>query len=180
MTRREWLLSALFVAFVALKVVEGVLAVESWPLSHVPMFAHYQPLDRSPVTFTIHARRRDAWLVLQPWQLGLNHAELNRQLLRDDDPGLPCGTLLSAFNARRPRSLHFAEAYVERRTHARPHTGASDLVERFTCPLATMEARGALARRPAGSARARSRRGAGTGSRRRRSPTSRSRASCWR
>jgi len=141
MTRREWLLSALFVAFVGLKVVEGVLAIESWPLSHVPMFAQYQGLDRLPVTDSIHARRGDAWLVLRPWQLGLNQAELNRQLLGDPDPGVPCGTLLRELNARRRPFLRFTAAYVERRTYARPHTGESDLVERFPCPLAAEDTR---------------------------------------
>lgn len=137
MTLREWLLSALFVAFAAVKVAEGGLAIESWPLSHVPMFAHYQPLEQRPVNFAIHARRGATWFVMQPWQLGLNRDELNRQLLRDPDPGRPCGVLLRAFNARRRRFLRIASAYVERRTHARPHTGASDRVERFPCPLDT-------------------------------------------
>lgn len=141
MSLREWLLSALFVAFVALKVAEGWLAIESWPLSHVPMFAHYQPLDRLPMNFTIHAQRGGAWFVLQPWQLGLNQAELNRQLLRDIDPGRPCGVLLRAFNARRQPFLRVVSAYVERRTYARPHTAGSDLVERFPCPLPAPERR---------------------------------------
>lgn len=141
MTLREWLLSVLFVAFVAVKVVEGAFAIESWPLSHVPMFAHYQPLDQRPMTFAIHARRGGRWVALQPWQLGLNLAELNRQLLGHADPGVPCAQLLRAFNAKRRPVLRFDAAYVERRTLARPHTGEHDRVERFPCPLDVAEPR---------------------------------------
>lgn len=135
MDNRERLLSAFVAAFVVLKIAEGLLALEAWPLSHVPMFSVRQPPEARPSRRTIHALRDGTWFEMRPWQLGLNPDELSRRLLRTADPGIGCGELLRAFNASRPPRRRLAKAYVERATLARPGTGASDVVERFDCPL---------------------------------------------
>lgn len=135
MGARERLVSAFVAAFLVLKITEGLLALEAWPLSHVPMFSVRRPPDARPQRRTIHALRGGAWFELQPWQLGLNHDELSRRLLRHPDPGIGCGELLRAFNASRPPWRRVGKAYVERTTLARPGTGARDVVERFDCPL---------------------------------------------
>jgi hypothetical protein len=131
------MLSAVFVAFVVLKIAEGSLAVESWPLSHVPMFASRQPPTSLPVRLSLHALRGGAWFEMQPFQLGLNRAELNRHLLRDPEPGAACGELLRGFNASRPRERRVDAAYVRELTLARPATGAADIERRSACPLGT-------------------------------------------
>lgn len=135
MDPRERLISAFVAAFVVLKVAEGLLALEAWPLSHVPMFAVRQPPEARPVRLSIQALRGGRWFEMLPWQLGLNRAELDRRLLAHADPGTGCGELLRAFNGSRPRQLRLAAAYVRRDTVARPGTDAADVVERFDCPL---------------------------------------------
>lgn len=139
MSLREWALSALIVAFVGLKLAEGLLALESWPLSHVPMFAERQPPDRRPARRSIQALRGGTWFELRPIQLALNPAEVNRRLVRDPDPGVGCGELLRAFNARKPARLRIEDAYVRVVTLARPGTGQEDVVATYPCPLATAQ-----------------------------------------
>lgn len=85
---------------------------------------------------SIQVRRAGRWFEMQPWQLGLNRAELARRLLRHPDPGVGCGELLRTFNARRLRSLQVEEAYVRTTIVARPGSGDTDLEQRFACPLA--------------------------------------------
>jgi hypothetical protein len=41
MSRRQRILPAFFVAFIALKSIEGLLRLESWSLTHNPMFSGY-------------------------------------------------------------------------------------------------------------------------------------------
>jgi hypothetical protein len=40
MRAREWALSALFVAMIALPIAEAVVRIERWPLTTVAMFSH--------------------------------------------------------------------------------------------------------------------------------------------
>jgi len=135
MTVRERILSALFAAFVALKIVEGWFALESWPLSHVPMFAARYGPEKLPVRLAVHGLRAGTWVEIQPFQLGLNRAELNRHLLRDADPGPACGELVRQFNATRIPARRFASAYVSKLTIARPDTPGGDRELRSDCPL---------------------------------------------
>lgn len=135
MGAREWLLSVLFVGFVALKVVEGACALESWPLSHVPMFAEPQPESRQPMRLAIYARRGDVWFEMRPFMLGLNPDELGRQLLGEIDPGPRCGMLIDAFNAARPAPRRVSAAYLQRSVLARPGTDQVAFERYADCPL---------------------------------------------
>ena len=136
MSAGEWLVTALVVAFVALKLVEALLFLEAWPLTHVPMFAVRRPPEARPTQLSIHALRAGQWFEVRPWQLGLNRDEVNRRLLRNADPRIGCGELLRAFNRSRPPYLRVEQAYVLRRSLARPGSGASDHETKLPCPLA--------------------------------------------
>ena len=48
----ELLLSAFFLAFIALKGAEGVFQLEDWPLTHVPMFSRRVPPSAVPMRVT--------------------------------------------------------------------------------------------------------------------------------
>jgi hypothetical protein len=135
MPRREWILSGLFVAFVAFKVAEGVLAIESWPLSHVPMFAVRQGPESRPWRLAVYARRRGTWFEMQPFQLGLDKDELHRHLLAAADAGAACAELIDAFNTSRPPRRRVDAAYVSLTIVARPGSGARDTEQRTPCPL---------------------------------------------
>jgi len=132
---REWLLSALFAAFVALKVAEGVLALEEWPLTNVPMYARARPASELPRRATIHALRRGAWFELRPFQLGLNRDELARRVLYAPDVAAACGELLRAFNAKRRPGIRVDAAYVRLVTVARPQAPEQASEQRIDCPL---------------------------------------------
>ena len=135
MRAREWLLSVLFAGFVALKIVEGACALESWPLSHVAMFAEPQPESRQPIRLAIYARRGDAWFEMRPFMLGLNPDEVGRQLLGEADPGPHCGALIDAFNAKRPAWRRVSAAYVQTSVLARPGTAQQASEHYADCPL---------------------------------------------
>jgi hypothetical protein len=100
------------------------------------MFAVRQAPDARPLQLSIHALRAGQWFEVRPWQLGLNPGEVQRRLMRDADPAVGCGELMRAFNRSRPTYLRVDQAYVLRRSLARPGSDATDHEERFTCPLA--------------------------------------------
>ncbi len=83
MSWREWLVSALIVAVVAVKVSEGVYRLESWPLSSVPMFSRHIPPELTPWRVTLVGARRDGVpFVLTPGDFRLSPDELGRRLGR--------------------------------------------------------------------------------------------------
>jgi hypothetical protein len=135
MSAREWLLSVLFAAFVVLKVAEGWLALEEWPLTNVPMYARSRPAHELPRRATIHALRRGAWFEMAPFHFGLNRDELAGRILYAADVGAACGELVRAFNARRRPILRVDAAYVRTVTVARPDAPERASDERVPCPL---------------------------------------------
>lgn len=103
MTRREWRLSALFVAVIALKIAEGVFRLESWPLSDVRMFSNRVAPSVALYTVTLAGTRGGEWFPLPAMVFGLNDEELRRRLPAHAG-ALPasCGALGKVYNARNP------------------------------------------------------------------------------
>jgi hypothetical protein len=133
MKPREWVLSAFFVAFLAVKLLEGWLAVESWPFSHLPMFAERMPAGARPFVLTLHGLQHGRWIQITPWMLGLNEAELNARLKGTQDIAAACGELMRSFNDRRPPRRRLSAAYVLRRTLTLPGTGEAPVETRTDC-----------------------------------------------
>ena len=104
MPPRQRLLSAFFVAFIALKLSEGFLRWESWPLTHTPMFSKYLARNVLPHRVTLQGRRgRDGpWFDLEPSYFNLTRDEFVRRLYFDrENLAANCGELGRLFNASR-------------------------------------------------------------------------------
>jgi hypothetical protein len=102
MPRPQRILSAFFVAFIALKVTEGVLRLESWPLTHNPMFSGYIPRNVIPHRVTLEGRRGGLWFDLDPSAFNLTRDEFVRRFYFDlGDLGANCGELGRLYNASR-------------------------------------------------------------------------------
>ena len=100
--RRQWILSAFFVGFISLKLTEGLARLESWPLTHVPMFSGYIARNVVPHRIRLQGSRGGPWFELEPWDFNLTRDELVRRLYFDlDNLSSNCGELGRAFNASR-------------------------------------------------------------------------------
>jgi len=110
MPRRQWILSAFFVAFVALKLTEGLVRLESWPLTHNPMFSGYIPRNVVPHHITLQGSRGGPWFDLEPSSFNLTRDEFVRLLYFDlANLSSNCGRLGRLFNAsRRPGTHHLS------------------------------------------------------------------------
>lgn len=114
MPPRQWLVSALIVAMIGLKLVEGALRIESWPLSNVPMFASYVARDTTPRRVILRGRTDGEWFDLPPAQLGLTDDEFTRRFAGTlSRVPLVCAELGKVYDASRSRGkLHALEARV--------------------------------------------------------------------
>ena len=118
MPRRQRVLSAFFVAFIALKVSEGVLRLESWPLTHNPMFSGYIPRNVVPHRVTLEGRRGGPWFELDPSHFNLTRDEFVRMLYFDlGNLGTNCGELGRLYNASRRLD---SERLTDLRAHVSP------------------------------------------------------------
>jgi len=137
MTLRQWILSAFFVAFIALKVAEGFLHWESWPLTHTPMFSGYIPRNVVPHRIRLEGNRGGPWFELEPSYFGLTRDELVRRLYFDlKNLAANCGELGRLSNARRRlpvERLSALRAHVE--PMPRPGVIAAPPAETVSCPL---------------------------------------------
>ena len=80
MKPRECILSVFFLAFIGVKLAEGLLQIESWPLTHTPMFAEYKGPERSPMRVLLLGKRHGATSVLDPATFALADSEVEHQL----------------------------------------------------------------------------------------------------
>ena len=127
MRPREWALSALFVAMLALPVAEAVMRIERWPLTTVAMFAQRIP-PSVPVRYvTLVGRTADGVeREMTAPDFGLTPNELGRRLPPDIRwLGKSCGELGRAYNAQpRPPAGRLtalrADVTVVARPGARP------------------------------------------------------------
>jgi hypothetical protein len=137
MPLRQRILSAFFVAFIALKVAEGFLRWESWPLTHTPMFSGYIPRNVVPHRVRLEGSRGGPWFELEPSYFDLTRDELVRRLYFDlKNLGANCGELGRLSNARRRlpiQRLRALRAHVE--PIARPGVIAAPPPEIVPCPL---------------------------------------------
>jgi hypothetical protein len=131
MTRREWLLSILFLGFVLLKVAELAVPIEHWPLSNVYMFSQRVPPSAVPKRMRIRGLRDGAWVPLASRDLHLTDDELARRLRTGPTLGRACSTVVQPNSAR--LRLERAEIVVE----DVPRPGVPSMPQRLVlpCPL---------------------------------------------
>jgi len=138
MPLQQRILSALFVGFIALKVAEGFLRWESWPLTHTPMFSGYIPRNVVPHRVRLEGARGGAWFDLEPSYFNLTRDELVRLLYFDlKNLAANCGELGRLSNASRRlpmQRLSALRAHVE--PIPRPGVMAAPPAETVPCPLA--------------------------------------------
>src|SRR5262245_56535914 len=101
MTPRQWLLSALFLAFFGLKGAEAWFVLDNWPLSDGSMFQARRPPDELPRRASIYGAMRTDWHALSPGDFGLSEDELVRRLRDGEDLEETCGELARVLNRRR-------------------------------------------------------------------------------
>jgi hypothetical protein len=113
MRPREWLLSLLFVAVIAVKAAEAIFGLETWPLSNVPMFAGYVPRMVTPLRVTlVGTRDGTSWFALSAYDLLLSQDEYERRLPTDARAlAAGCGELGRLYNAGRPPSARLVGLY---------------------------------------------------------------------
>lgn len=100
MSPREWRLSIFFAAFVALKIAEGALRLDHWPLSNVSMFSQRQPVEVVPLRSRLVVTRGSGWFDLAPGDVRLSEDEFYNRLRPSDELAARCGTLLRSYNAK--------------------------------------------------------------------------------
>jgi hypothetical protein len=141
-SRREWLLSLCFVAFILLKVAEAALRLENWPLSDVRMFSHRVPPSVTPFQVTLQGSRGGAWFPLSAADFGLNEDGLMRRL-PPDIALLPqrCGALGRDYNARQPPAAQLRGLEARVRRVQRPGVPSRPLDVTVPCLLGAPGAR---------------------------------------
>jgi hypothetical protein len=136
----EKAVSLLVVTFVALKVAEGALAIDSWPLSNVPMFSSRAPRELAPIRITLVGRRADRTFPVAAVDVGLTDDELAARLRGGPVESIPgrCGAILATYNATHgpPLRLDRLEARLER--IPRPGVGGTPFEAMLPCiPIGT-------------------------------------------
>jgi hypothetical protein len=133
MSTRQWILSACFVGFVALKLVELLVPLESWPLSNVAMYSRRIPREVRPQRLHIQGRRGREWVELTARDLSLTDDELSKRLRASKKPGVTCGEIVAANNPR----LGVDAAMLMIESVPRPGDDAPSRWDNLSCPLAT-------------------------------------------
>lgn len=125
--RTPWpqvLLSVLFAGFIALKLAEGALGLEAWPLTNVSMFHARQPVDVVPIRARLFGVRNGAPFELKPLDLRLSEDEFLTRLRDDEDLERACSDFARDYNRRLSRRGRLAEritaAYATREEITRP------------------------------------------------------------
>jgi len=95
---REWSLSVFFAAFIALKIAEAGLGLESWPVSNVSMFSGLHPVELVPLRSRLVVTRGSGWFDLGGADLRLSEDEFVGRLRPDDGLGDRCGRLVDSYN----------------------------------------------------------------------------------
>jgi hypothetical protein len=131
MTARQWFLSACFLGFVALKLAEALVPLDSWPWSNIPMFSRRMPPELSPQRLHVFGRRGTRWVELTSRDLSLTDDELSRRLRNSPSPRVACGQIVAANNPR--LGVNAAMLMVER--VPRPGSGAPPRWQSESCPL---------------------------------------------
>lgn len=133
------LLSALFVAVVVLKVAEGALRLEAWPLTDVSMFHARQPFDVVPIRARLFGVRGEAVVELTPIDLRLSEDEFLTRLRDDPDFVRACSDLARDYNrplARRGRQAdRIRAAYATREDIVRPGVERATTKLRVACAV---------------------------------------------
>jgi hypothetical protein len=103
----EWLVSVLVLGFLAVKVTEATLGIDSWPLTTVPMFAGRAGPEVVPMRMTLVGRRGETSVVLTARDFGLTDDELKRRVRSGGTTGavLGCGLLGTSYNETHPPAL---------------------------------------------------------------------------
>jgi hypothetical protein len=119
-----WLVSILIVAFFCLKVAEGWLGIESWPLTNVSMFYWRQPPEVVPKRARLFGVRGAATFEMTASDFWLSEDEFNTRLRDEDDLSQACGALVQSYNRRmlrrgRPQD-RLTAAHALREELARP------------------------------------------------------------
>ncbi len=131
------MLSAFFVAVIALKVAEAALRLESWPLTDVRMFSARVPPWVTPFDVTLLATRGGPWFPLTAFDLGLGPDGLRRRL-PPDLKVLPaaCGELGRLYNTQHPGAGALAGLRARVRRVPRPGVPSEPFDQTVECPLA--------------------------------------------
>ncbi|HLY38540.1 MAG TPA: hypothetical protein VKU61_10925 [Candidatus Binatia bacterium] len=103
----EWLATALILAFLAVKIVETALAIDSWPLTTVPMFAERAGPETFPMRMALVGHRRGAPVTISAADVGLSDDELRRRVASGTwvEASQACGTLGAVYNQTHPAPL---------------------------------------------------------------------------
>lgn len=131
MTVREWIASACFVAFIALKLAELLVPLESWPFSNVAMFSQRRPAHVLPQRIHLYGRRGNRWVELTSRDLSLTDDELDKRLRSSSDPRVACGQIIAANNPR----LGVSAAMLMIEDVPRPGTDAPPGWRSAPCPM---------------------------------------------
>jgi hypothetical protein len=122
--RPQWALSALFLTFFTLKVAEGWLGLEAWPLTDVSMFLDRRPANVVPKRARLFGVREGMTVELTAADLRLSEDEFLTILRDDEDLGAACSTLVQSFNRRVTRlgatRMRITAAFAEREEIPRP------------------------------------------------------------
>ena len=130
-------MSAFFLAFIVLKLAEGFLRLESWPLTHIPMFSGYIPANVIPHRVILEGKRGGRWFEVDPSYFNLTRDEFVRLLYFDlANLASNCGELGRLSNARQRLPNHRLTAL---RAHIapipRPGRVRAPAAQTVPCPL---------------------------------------------
>jgi hypothetical protein len=98
MSARQQGLSAFFVVFLAFKIAEAALRLDSWPASNVSMFSGYRPPQFVPLHSRLEATRNGARVALSHVDFALSQDEFLGRLYADGGVAARCGKLIAAYN----------------------------------------------------------------------------------
>jgi hypothetical protein len=133
----ECLATALILAFLAVKVAETALAIDSWPLTTVPMFAGRAGPETVPMRMALVGRRGGAAVTITAADVGLTDDELSRRIRSGTwaDASQACGTVGAVYNRSHPAPLRLdvLEARFMRIPRPGIPTRTDDVV--VPCPL---------------------------------------------
>jgi hypothetical protein len=130
------MLSAFFVAFIVLKVAEGTLRLESWPLTHIPMFSGYIPANVIPHRVVLEGKRGGFWYDLDPSYFNLTRDEFVRLLYFDlANLASNCGELGRLSNAQQLPGHRLTALRARVEPIPRPGRIRPPAAQAIPCPL---------------------------------------------
>ena len=136
MNPTQWLLAVFFGAFIALKALEAGLQLESWPLTHNPMFSARIPPAVVPWRITLLGTTRGGRrFELRAADFNLSEDELNRQLLSSYGLRVKCGELGRLYNDTHPEPQRLTAMRARAEKVLRPGVPGEPFARTFRCPL---------------------------------------------